>query len=113
MSDSIAVAFSNLLRQTSPSPKEVRALLRQARDPEYWRNLNPKMSLSETIRMSRVPHTPPEESRYTEAVEHMKIYGYFQFDRIYSVALMRKMRTALETVRQSGWPAVFAMVYDE
>jgi hypothetical protein len=113
MSDSVAVAFSNLLRQTSPSAKEVRALLRQARDPDYWRQLNPKMSLSGTTRMSDIRHTPPDEARYNHAVEHMRAYGYFQFDRIYSIALMRKMRSALETVRDAGWPAVFSMVYDE
>jgi hypothetical protein len=94
------------------SEDEVARRLKQARDPAYWRELNPELSVA-----SRKDGAAMEAAGASAAAEHsvsdFKASGWMGLGPLLHEEAASAMRRGLETVRDHGWPEVFAFVYDE
>jgi hypothetical protein len=87
--------------------------LEQCQDPEFWRSLNPALSVIED--WSTQP--PAEIDLSTEDLEalldDLKQDGYFQLDAILPEAEIFRMAVGIDELVQQDLPPVFAFVYDE
>jgi phytanoyl-CoA dioxygenase PhyH len=101
-----------LLAGFSLSKSDIRTLLEQASDAEYWRALYPAFSLCANA--SPVSDLPPLDAttlaRYTSSLDR---YGYFSAESPIAESLTAPLLECIETVRKAGWPPVFAYVYDQ
>ncbi|AFY81563.1 phytanoyl-CoA dioxygenase family protein [Oscillatoria acuminata] len=88
------------------------SLLPQAEDIRYWQNLNPNSRISN--QPFEGPTSPPQVSppQLEEFVSQLREDGYFQTEPLIPPATLAEMRTCIETVKQAGFPAMFALVYD-
>jgi hypothetical protein len=83
------------------------------RDPQFWRDLNPQLTISESAIAPRV--TPLTVS--TEQADHHAAFlmeeGYLQTPPLFPVADITLLRRAVENIVALGLPSGMAWVYDE
>ena len=106
-SDTALLDFFNRVDRQPLSASELRDAVRNARNPGYWRALNPALTAA------GISHKPVSARRHSAAIRQIDDYGYFQIDDVIASSVTRRMKLAMERVRAAGWPAVFAMVYNE
>src|SRR5262245_38061830 len=106
-------AFDGAVARTRLSSTEVRDYLKNARDPGYWRRLNPELRVSDKVSFDRIPTAAISRSVRRAALEKLKEHGYFQIDSVYSLELMERLRRGIENLRKANWPPMFAFIYDE
>lgn len=84
----------------------------QAKDPDYWRRLNPHLTVTER----------PESQSTHECVygllredwrQQLTDDGYLQFDEALDENRVSALRQGVENVVAAEWPAAFCMLYDE
>jgi hypothetical protein len=80
-------------------------------NPDFWRELNPGLSITE----SAVPWSPlkfdPDE--LAEIAHDLQTEGYFQIGPLLPELEVFLMGTGIATLHEANIPAVFAFVYDE
>ena len=92
---------------------ETQFMLEQLQDPDFWRSLNPGLSLAED-RSSSTPSPIVLEPEDLEQVLHdLRKDGYFQLDAILPEAEILRMAIGIDELVQQDLPPVFAFVYDE
>jgi 2-polyprenyl-3-methyl-5-hydroxy-6-metoxy-1,4-benzoquinol methylase len=88
-------------------------LLEQAQNPEYWKNLNPQLTVSEDVTSLSGSVLSIEQEHIDKLLFNLKKEGYFQLDSFLSEAEILRMADGIEKLRESGWPVPFAFIYDE
>jgi hypothetical protein len=110
----IAADLALRMFQRGPgSNGEVAARVEMARSVAYWGRLNPSLSIGGGGCGAGLEARPLGARRREGAANQLLGDGYFQVDRLFSVAALRRMREAVEVLRRGDWPLVFAFVYDE
>lgn len=88
-------------------------MLEQVQNPDFWRSLNPSLSVAEDW-SSNLPSTLALETEDLEQVlQDLQKDGYFQLDAILPEAEILRMAIGIDELVQQGLPPVFAFVYDE
>lgn len=88
------------------------AQLPKAGSLEFWRDLNPDLSISEhPFQVARTAEQPPS-GLLAEYRERMEEEAYFQTEPTLPPEMLTAMRKAIESVKEAGLPAMFAFVYD-
>lgn len=91
----------------------VKSFLEQAQNPDYWKNLNPQLTVSEDLTSLSGNALTIEQEHMDKLLFNLKKEGYFQLDSFLSEAEILRMADGIEKLRQSGWPVPFAFIYDE
>lgn len=86
--------------------------VQQAQDPDYWRRLNPQLTLTEQAD-SRLPPECVDDLLREGWHRQLTDEGYLQFDEALDENRVSALRQGVENVVAAKWPAVFCMVYDE
>jgi hypothetical protein len=101
---------NELLARARLSDKQAKSRYALAVRPDYWRELCPRVPL-DSSRALVESHT-----RHDQKVEHcanqLSKLGYFKTDPLIPKQIVASMRQCVESVRQAGWPPVFAFLYD-
>jgi hypothetical protein len=87
--------------------------LQQASDVEYWRRLNPSLTVCGDAPVSLSEAQPLDEPEAARVHAQLARQGYLQAGPILSAEDAGRLRDAVERLRAAGWPPVFAFVYDE
>jgi len=106
----ISEALQSLLVLPEDQAEE---LFKRAVNFDYWKGFAPAMGL---LDMGSLDHL--EGAAYTSeqeewALGHLRTHGYFRMPPLVAPDVTARMCTALEMLRNAGWPAVFTYVYDE
>ena len=88
------------------------ARLPQAGSLEFWLALNPELTISQNPFQVVAAPEPPAAPVLAEYRQRMLEEAYFQTEPVLSPEMLASMRTAVESVREAGLPAMFAFVYD-
>ncbi len=88
-------------------------ILQQIQDPDYWKNLNPGLSVEDSLNPSAFPEIDIEQEHLDNLFLNLKEEGYFQIDPVFSDAEIFSMAMGLEILHQEGWQTTWAFVYDE
>ena len=82
-------------------------------DPEYWRSLNPALTISDwpcAEVLTPIETPAPVVDRH---VQQLREEGYLQTEPLLDEVAMARFRLGVERVSRAGFPSVFACVYDE
>src|SRR5690349_20068901 len=98
------------IRQCALTESEVHCLVERAQNPDYWVSLCPAM----TITTSKPKFDPLDDldSDITSAIHDYNTYGHCEIHDAFVQSEIRDMETAVISIRQAGWPLIFAFVYD-
>jgi hypothetical protein len=102
-----------MLRESRLGEDEQRARAQAILDPDYWRRLNPQLSVEGATEPSSLEATPLSAGELEQARENVGSHGYFQTPPTLSVSVIDALREGIELLRQEGLPPTFAFVYDE
>jgi len=91
----------------------VKTLLEQAQNSDYWKSLNPQLSVGEDFTSLSGSVLSVEQEHMEKLLFNLKKEGYFQLDSFLSEAEISRMAAGIEKLRESGWPVPFAFIYDE
>jgi Methylase involved in ubiquinone/menaquinone biosynthesis len=91
----------------------VKTFLEQAQDPDYWKSLNPQLSVGEDFTSLSGSVLSLEQEHMEKLLFNLKNEGYFQIDSFLSEGEISRMAAGIEKLRESGWPVPFAFIYDE
>ena len=91
----------------------VKTFLEQAQNPDYWKSLNPQLSVGEDFTSLSGSVLSLEQEHMEKLLFNLKNEGYFQIDSFLSEAEISRMAAGIEKLRESGWPVPFAFIYDE
>jgi len=86
--------------------------LPKAGSEEFWRQLNPDLSISQYPFQVASPAPQPPAALLSEYRDRMQQEAYFQSEPCLPAEMLASMRRAIESVREAGLPALFAFVYD-
>ena len=93
-----------------PSLEQPQALLDKLCDPNFWRELNPGLSVLE-LQPAEPIDLDPEELNYQLA--ELTHEGYFQLNAVLPEIDMFRMAIGVESLVEQDLPPVFAFVYDD
>ena len=85
----------------------------EARDPGFWRMLNPYMTISERPLASQPARVRVEPSVVARAARQIVDEGYLHTPPLLSPARVDALRRATLRVVEAGFPSGFVCVYDE
>ena len=92
----------------------VKTFLEQAQNPDFWKSLNPQLSVGEDFTSLSGSVLSLEQEQMEKLLFNLKNEGYFQIDSFLSEAEISRMAAGIEKLRESaGWPVAFAFIYDE
>ena len=101
-------------RPTVLSKEQIDAFANSAVDPDYWRRLNPELSIDGIVERSAGLDTEClEPKEIDEQIGKLRSEGYFQTRPVLSRPTIDKMRACVERLRREGWLPTFSFVYDE
>ena len=83
----------------------------QALEAGYWRSICPWMSLS--THRPRVNHVDEYMPDVTETLDEYRRCGYGLCEDVFEVDDLTSLARGIFAVQSSGWPMVFAFVYDQ
>src|SRR5215469_12763847 len=117
----IRVVAQDNQRVTLPSPnwpvlskEQIDAFANRAIDPDYWRRLNPELSIDGLgERATGLDIGPLEPKEIEKQIGKLRSEGYFQTNPVISSPTIDKMRVCVERLRTESWPATFSFVYDQ
>jgi hypothetical protein len=101
-------------RPTVLSKEQIDAFANSAIDPDYWRRLNPELSIDGIGERSvglDIEGLAPKE--IDAQIGKLRSEGYFQTRPILSRPTIDKMRACVERLRSEGWLPTFSFVYDQ
>jgi 2-polyprenyl-3-methyl-5-hydroxy-6-metoxy-1,4-benzoquinol methylase len=91
----------------------VKTFLEQAQNPDFWKSLNPQLSVGEDFSSLSGSVLSLEQEHMEKLLFNLKNEGYFQIDSFLSEAEISRMAAGIEKLRESGLPVPFAFIYDE
>lgn len=111
-------AILQLMESAQLPASQVDSLFARAMDIDWWRRLNPHLSLetgtSEAGTSAQVlepePLPPDEIARHSDQLAQE---GFFQTSAVLDPAIVARMRQCIEGLRNEKFPPVFSFVYDE
>jgi len=92
---------------------KAQSMLEQVQDPDFWRSLNPGLSLAEDWSSSTPSPIDLEPEDLEQVLHDLRKDGYFQLDAILPEAEILRMAIGIDELVQQGLPPVFVFVYDE
>lgn len=96
------------------SKEQIDAFANRAIDPEYWRQLNPELSIDGVgERSAGLDIEALELKEIEKQLGKLRCEGYFQTKPVLSSPTIDKMRACVERLRRERWPATFSFVYDQ
>jgi hypothetical protein len=106
-------AILRLLQQARLGPDEIATRVKQALSLDYWRSLNPKLSVNQKIVSGTVERAAIAPRHLHEIAIKLGAEGYFQLEPLLDETLVERMRETIVVLKKADWPPVFAFVYDE
>lgn len=103
-------AAADIIRGLEMTPGEVADRLALARDIEYWRRVTTGAAIGGG---GAAPTFAVDEPGLRAAASQLRHDGYFRTPPLLSADTLALVNRAVESVMAAGWPAVFAMLYDE
>jgi hypothetical protein len=91
----------------------LRAHAADVRDPEFWRRLNPGLTISERPMAAAPAPLAVDQSTTARAARQIVDEGYFQTPPVVPVERLAALRAGAGRVVDAGFPPGFACVYDE
>lgn len=91
----------------------VKPVLEQVHNPNFWLQINPHLTISENLNFQSLAPITLEQEYLQDLLMSLKEEGYFQVDPILPRAEVLQLSSAIEKLRQEGWPPVFGFVYDQ
>src|SRR5438552_3084327 len=104
-------AAAELLRRADLPPEEVEQRLASALERSFWSSLVPFASIEDDAALSA--EVPIPEPHLARELRRLVESGYFMFGPVLSTGRIARMRRIIGTLRETGWPAVFAFVFDD
>ncbi len=104
---------AGMMAMMSLGASDVRRFVRNARNPAYWRKLNPQLSISGKPDLEKIQAKAISAAAKRTALEKLDSDGYFQIDPVYPGRLLNALREGIENLARANWPAPFIYVYDE
>ncbi len=93
--------------------KRVGRMAEEIRNPDFWRALNPELTISDAPIAGRVPPTPMPLAEAEAHARHLISEGYLLTPPLFSTEEITRLRVAVERVVALGLPSGFVWVYDE
>lgn len=93
--------------------KRVGQLRDRLSDPDFWRELNPHLTISETQIASRVDPLPFPEAEALAHADFLQQEGYLLAPQMFSASVIAPLREAVDRIVARGLPSGMAWVYDE
>jgi hypothetical protein len=93
--------------------KRVGRMAGEIHDPDFWRALNPELTISDAPIAGRVPPTPMPLAEAEAHARHLIAEGYLLAPPLFSTEEITRLRVAVERVVAQGLPSGFAWLYDE
>ena len=104
----------NLSKSPVLSKEQIDSFANRAIDPEYWRQLNPELSIDcAGERSAGLDIEALEPNEIEKQIGKLRSEGYFQTKPVLSSPTIDKMRACVERLRRENWPATFSFVYDQ
>ncbi len=107
------IALQSFLANTKLAPDETEKLFQKACSIDYWRALNPQLTVCENLDFSRFEISPISAEENQRLSEKLAREGYFQTAPLIDKTVVGRMREGIETLRAEGWHELCAFVYDE
>jgi hypothetical protein len=82
-------------------------------DPEYWRDLNLNLTVTDEAERLYVEPEIFDLSTLQGVKERLCKEGYFHLESVFDPNEMFWLALAIEALHQAGWPAAFIFIYDE
>ena len=101
------------MQQHDFTPAEVAARLERARDITYWRGLAPGLHIGSSAPLPRGGGVDVDDEALSSAAAHMRAVKYCAMPALFSAADLADVNRAVDGVVAEGWPAVFAILFDE
>ena len=105
------------MQETRPPREAVEALERKLRsrieDPDYWRSLNPDLTITENPFSNPASPYPISNDEMAACVQHIQEEGYFQTSPVLPEEDTEKLTRCIRNVVDRGHDAGYAFVYDE
>jgi hypothetical protein len=95
------------------SAPDERVSSKRVLDPDYWRDLNPQLSISGEATAASLEATPLSEQDVERIRDSVETHGYFETPATISLQAIDALLQAVETIRQEHLPPAFCFVYDE
>ncbi len=105
-------ALLQLLQRTRLPEQEVEARLEKARDPSYWKDLNPHLPLGGAVPPETFESASLDGADLQTLVSRYAREGHFQAGPLLASSVMEGLRDCVEVLRKADWPPVFAFLYD-
>jgi Phytanoyl-CoA dioxygenase (PhyH) len=106
-------ALLELRARALPETPEVAAQVKNALDPQYWRGLNPRMTVCGSETGEAIEKVGFDPSCVEQALQTLSTSGYYELPRLVTDPAVDKMRKCFEVIQGAGWHPVFVFVYDE
>jgi hypothetical protein len=108
----IIEAVEKLRAQLELSNELEQNLLQQAVKIEFWKALQPQLTILDSKSSNLgTDEIPSEQEKW--ALSHLARHGYFRLPPFIAPEVINRMSSCVETLRTTGWPTVFSYVYDE
>lgn len=97
------------VKKCSVTEGEAQSLVKRAQNPDYWVSLCPM-----AITTHQPEAGPPDQadSDLASAFHDYRTYGHCAVHNAFKLNEIESLRTAVTSVRQAGWPLIFAFVFD-
>ncbi len=95
------------------SERFLRAHLAEARDADFWRTLNPHLTIADRPRSSLLQPVPVDPAVVGRAARQIVDEGYLQAPPLVPSERTGALRVAAERVVRAGFPPALTCVYDE
>ena len=106
-------AASELRARAFSETPDLLIQVENALNPEYWRHLNPEMTVCGNARSEANRRDDTDPSCAERPLQMLSSFGYFQMPAIVAGLAVYKMRRCIELTRGAGWHPAFAFLYDE
>jgi Phytanoyl-CoA dioxygenase (PhyH) len=87
--------------------------LESALSPDFWRGLNPSLSIGDEQDAQRFESAELRPEDLPQLREKVRVEGYFKTKQILDTTELNRLRAGIETLRAEGLPAGFCLVYDQ
>ena len=84
-----------------------------ATDPDFWRHLNPAMTITEGGLQKPTKGVEVSRSVIAAAKEMVVEEGYFKIDSLIEPAKLKDLANCVRKLHAENWPETFAFVYDD
>jgi hypothetical protein len=84
-----------------------------ATDPDFWRDLNPSMTITEAAQNKPVKAVEISRSAIAATKEMIVEEGYFKLESFVEPAKLKDLANCVRKLHAENWPETFAFVYDD